>query len=391
MSPGRCRRSCTAAAPRTACTTPSSTSRAATAPSCTIASWGEGQGARALGDPARDSRTVPAGPTARVTRGRARVDPASRDVLGVEPRVDLPRPVGRSRGTALGQIVAIPFDADAPSPRDPPRVPLLPLADLLRGHAPHGSWFERPVTYDVRARAHQVTSNSGSRDLPMVNISLGVLTPRRPSSPRYTAPSARTSTSASSPASSTRRSSPSSPSTTPRSSSPSASRPAVRATLVKRGALQHDPRRRLHHRAHLRARIPAAIEAKQVAQEEAERAKFIVEKAVQDKRSAVIKAEGGESASSSAKPSRPTRRSSPFVASRRRGTSRRPCRATTASCSTRTRSCSTSRRSGRARRSERVRGGHEGGAARVVPEFARRARPRPPRGYAPTDRDRVCE
>ena len=36
----------------------------------------------------------------------------------------------------------------------------------------------------------------------------------------------------------------------------------------------------------------AAIEAKQVAQQEAERAKFIVEKAVQDKRSAVIKAEG---------------------------------------------------------------------------------------------------
>ena len=36
----------------------------------------------------------------------------------------------------------------------------------------------------------------------------------------------------------------------------------------------------------------AAIEAKQVAQQEAERAKFIVEKAVQDKRSAVIRAEG---------------------------------------------------------------------------------------------------
>ena len=36
----------------------------------------------------------------------------------------------------------------------------------------------------------------------------------------------------------------------------------------------------------------SAIEAKQVAQQEAERAKFIVEKAKQDKRSAVIKAEG---------------------------------------------------------------------------------------------------
>ena len=35
----------------------------------------------------------------------------------------------------------------------------------------------------------------------------------------------------------------------------------------------------------------AAIEAKQVAAQEAERAKFIVEKAEQDKRSAVIRAE----------------------------------------------------------------------------------------------------
>jgi len=36
----------------------------------------------------------------------------------------------------------------------------------------------------------------------------------------------------------------------------------------------------------------AAIEAKQVAQQEAERAKFLVEKALQDKRSIVVKAEG---------------------------------------------------------------------------------------------------
>ena len=38
--------------------------------------------------------------------------------------------------------------------------------------------------------------------------------------------------------------------------------------------------------------ITAAIEGKQVAAQEAERAKFIVEKAEQDKRSAVIRAEG---------------------------------------------------------------------------------------------------
>ncbi|KAJ8747487.1 hypothetical protein K2173_014364 [Erythroxylum novogranatense] len=37
-------------------------------------------------------------------------------------------------------------------------------------------WFERPVIYDVRARPHLVESTSGSRDLQMVKIGLRVLT-----------------------------------------------------------------------------------------------------------------------------------------------------------------------------------------------------------------------
>ncbi|EYU32446.1 hypothetical protein MIMGU_mgv1a018532mg [Erythranthe guttata] len=37
-------------------------------------------------------------------------------------------------------------------------------------------WFERPVVYDVRARPHLVESTSGSRDLQMVKIGLRVLT-----------------------------------------------------------------------------------------------------------------------------------------------------------------------------------------------------------------------
>merc|ERR1740138_713773 len=36
----------------------------------------------------------------------------------------------------------------------------------------------------------------------------------------------------------------------------------------------------------------AAVEAKQVAQQEAERARFVVDKAIQEKRSTIIKAEG---------------------------------------------------------------------------------------------------
>merc|ERR1712205_208400 len=44
------------------------------------------------------------------------------------------------------------------------------------GTHPMIPWIERPITYDVRARAHQISSHSGSRDLQMVNITLRVLT-----------------------------------------------------------------------------------------------------------------------------------------------------------------------------------------------------------------------
>ena len=37
-------------------------------------------------------------------------------------------------------------------------------------------WFERPIIYDVRARPNVIQSQSGSRDLQMVNIGLRVLT-----------------------------------------------------------------------------------------------------------------------------------------------------------------------------------------------------------------------
>ena len=54
------------------------------------------------------------------------------------------------------------------------------------------------------------------------------------------------------------------------------------------------PTRALTRRAQLTfgREYTAAVEAKQVAQQEAERAKFIVEKAEQDKKSAIIRAEG---------------------------------------------------------------------------------------------------
>ena len=36
-------------------------------------------------------------------------------------------------------------------------------------------WFQRPVIYDIRAKAHRFTSPTGTKDLQMVNISLRVL------------------------------------------------------------------------------------------------------------------------------------------------------------------------------------------------------------------------
>merc|ERR1719375_1284133 len=36
-------------------------------------------------------------------------------------------------------------------------------------------WFERPIIFDIRARPHTITSQSGSKDLQMVNITVRAL------------------------------------------------------------------------------------------------------------------------------------------------------------------------------------------------------------------------
>lgn len=161
-------------------------------------------------------------------------------------------------------------------------------------------WFQRAVIYDIRTRPKNVPTLTGSKDLQMVNVNLRVLS--RPDASQLP--------------------------TIYRNLGLEADErvlPSIVNEVLKAVVAQFDASELLTQRAKVSALIKqklteravdfnlimedisiidlsfgreftAAVEAKQVAQQDAERAKFIVQKARQDKKSAIIKAEGEASA-----------------------------------------------------------------------------------------------
>merc|ERR1712014_253798 len=157
-------------------------------------------------------------------------------------------------------------------------------------------WFERPIVFDVRARPHTMTSLTGSRDLQMVNISLRALCKPDPGKLPDMYRSLGTDFD--------------------EKILPSIINEVLKSVIAQYNASELIKQRELVSRM-IRQRLvqrandfcillddvaithlnfspeyEKAVEAKQVAQQQAERAKYLVLKAAEEKKKTIIHAEG---------------------------------------------------------------------------------------------------
>jgi len=172
------------------------------------------------------------------------------------------------------------------------------VSDQVRGE---GTWFkipyiEQPLMYDVRIQPHQVASTTGTKDLQQVNLTLRALV--RPDEAHLATVYRQLGLDYASRVL---------PSIVNEVVKATMAKYAAESLLIQRDQVSREIRQGLEERAaefHINVEDIAithltfgkeferAIESKQVAQQDAERAKFLVEKTQQEKEATVIRAEG---------------------------------------------------------------------------------------------------